>query len=439
MFMALIAITWLTALFKKLIQCGFVCAASMWFVGSVQGADDRREYQHGIEFISASDSAHWLFWSSSSGNRPRGKKITILPDGSTCQYFTHDVYYSRLDHNRPEIAARAIVSLPEAQEPVSAAASPEGTVLLTFEDGSDSSITDDCEGEIQQRYMMFDSELTAKTPLRTVSVAGAHSGHVAAVGGQFVIVYSEGWVEGGGDSDFGTGKAVYLDVVNVQGELLKHRAVAKDAHLRAWWPLIAGSSRYVIVLWQRYVNNSHRAILMYAMYDPVADHFLKPPTALQSEVYYYHYDVQYLASINRYLVAGNQLGDMLRKSDHGAIALKTQKGFMYLLDERGEIVDHWSAIHTCQRCSGIHTHPFVREAQPAVFEDVGNVHVLYPVKPNGAVLFSLTAHTITQSKYIPDDYYWHSLGTDGIFLDRNTAYFASLSPLGLQTRTIRID
>jgi hypothetical protein len=259
------------------------------------------------------------------------------------------------------------------------------------------------------------------------------------VGKQFVIVYSEGWVNSGGDSNFGTGKAIFLDVLNAQGKLLRHRAVGQDNRSRHWWPLIAGSARHVLLLWQRYVENSHRAVLMYAMYDPAADRFLKPPTALQSEVYYYHYDVQYLSSINRFIVAGNHLGDMMRASDRGAMPLKTQKGFLYLLDEQGEIINHWSASHICESCSGMHTHPFVREAQPAVFTDTSNVQVLYPVKPKGAVLFSLTAHSISLQKYVPDDYYWHSLGTDGIFLDRHTAYFASLSPLGLQTRTITID
>jgi hypothetical protein len=64
---------------------------------------------------------------------------------------------------------------------------------------------------------------------------------------------------------------------------------------------------------------------------------------------------------------------------------------------------------------------------------------LYPVKPKGALLFTITANAILLGDYVPDDYYWHSLGTDGIFLERNKAYFASLSPLGIQTRIINIE
>ena len=156
-------------------------------------------------------------------------------------------------------------------------------------------------------------------------------------------------------------------------------------------------------------------------------------------MYYYHYDVQYISGINRFLVAGNQLGDMVRKRARSNMPLKTQKGFIYLLDEQGEMVAHWSASQACEACGGYHTHPFVREAQPAIYDDAQQPKMLYPVKPRGALLFSVTADSIHLLNYVPDDYYWHALGTDGIFLDRNTAYFASLSPLGLQTRTINIE
>lgn len=417
--------------------CVFV-ALLITYAGSGWAASDRREYQHGVQFLPAGGHEYWLLWSSSEGNPPQGKQSRLFADGSHCSYFTHDIYYARVDARQPKVDARLLISLPEAQEPVSAAVTTDGTTLVTFEDGSDSNITTDCWGIIQQRYALYAETLTAKAHLQTVAIRGAHSGHVAAVGNQFVIAYSEGWVDGGGD-DSDTGKKIFLDTVNTHGELLVHRAVVNDKHARDWWPLIAGSSRYALLVWQRFVANSRRAILMYAVYDPVAGRLLKPPTPLQTQVYYYHYDVQYLAGINRFLVVGNQLGKMVRKNGRSTMFLKTQKGFATLLDERGEVVAQWNASQVCEACGGYHTHPFVREAQPAVYDDGQQVNVLYPVKPKGALLFSITVNSILLRDYVPDDYYWHSLGTDGIFLERNKAYFASLSPLGLQTRIINIE
>lgn len=401
-------------------------------------AADRREYQHGVQFLPAGEHEYWLLWSSSAGNPPQGKRTRIFADGSHCDYFTHDIYYARLDARQPKIDARLLISLPEAQEPVSAAVATDGTTLVTFEDGSDSNITTECWGSIQQRFTVYTGSLTAKTGLQTVAISGAHSGHVAAVGNQFAIAYSEGWVSGD-DDDSSTGRKIFLDIVSTQGKLLIHQAVVNGKKSRDWWPLIAGSPRYALLVWQRFVTNSHRAILMYAVYDPAAGRLLKPPAPLQTQVYYYYYDVQYLAGINRFLVVGNQLGEMARKNGRSTMLLKTQKGFATLLDEQGEVVAHWSASQVCEACGGYHTHPFVREAQPAVYDDEKQVQVLYPVKPKGALLFSITADSILLRDYVPDDYYWHSLGTDGIFLQRNKAYFASLSPLGLQTRIINIE
>jgi len=420
------------------ITCGGLLGVLL--VKTACGAD-RREYQHGVEFVPAGGSLHWLIWSSSEGKPPTGKNTFILPDGAKCGYFTHDIYYSRIDSGSPQVDparnALRLVSLPEAQEPVSAALAGN-SILVTFEDGSDSNVTSDCWGVIQQRYMLFDAALNPVSDRRTVNKSGAHSGHVAAVGKQFVIVYGEGWVDEGNDN-FGTGKSIFLDVINAQAELLRHRSIEAHDATRDWWPLVAGSDRYAMLLWQRYVNNTSRALLMYAVYDPVMDRFLKPPEIISTDVYYYHYDVQYLATINRFLVSGNHLGNMLRETNRGDMPLKTQKGFVYLLAEDGAMIDHWSASSICEPCSGYHTHPFVREAQPAVHAGEADVKVLYPVKPKGALLFSVTTDAVKLLKYVPDDYYWHSLGTDGIFLDQHTAYFATLSPLGLQTRTIIID
>jgi hypothetical protein len=425
-------------LVNPLIRFGVLVLLLNIYVSFGYAASDRREYQHGIDFLPAAEHEHWLLWSSSAGNPPQGKRVRIFADGERCGYFTHDIYYARVDSRQPQVDARLLVSLPEAQEPVSAAVAADGTTLVTFEDGSDSNITTECWGTIQQRFAIYAGALNADAALHTVAVSGAHSGHVAAVGNRFAIAYSEGWVTGD-EGDSGTGRNIYLDTISNRGKLLVHQAVVNGKDSRDWWPLIAGSSRYALLVWQRYVANSRRAVLMHALYDPVAGRLRKPPTPLQTQVYYYHYDVQYLAGINRFIVAGNRLGDMVRKNGRSKMVLKTQIGFVTLLDEQGEVVAHWSASQVCEACGGYHTHPFVREAQPAIYDDGKQVKVLYPVKPKGALLFTITANAILLGDYVPDDYYWHSLGTDGIFLERNKAYFASLSPLGIQTRIINIE
>jgi len=416
----------------------YLCVLLLLSYCVVGGAADRREFQHGVNFVNAGEGAYWLLWSSSPGDPPQGKRTVILPDGGKCQYFTHDVYYSRVQASNPQVKARPLISLPEAQEPVSAASSAAG-ILVSFEDGSDSDISDDCHGVIQQRYQWFDHNMQAKSERHTVSVRGGHSGHVAAVGERFVIAYSEGWVQDDASDGLGTGKTVLVDVVNKNGKWQNHRPIAAEPRSRNWWPLVAGSSNYALIIWQRFVSGSHRASLMYAVYDPATDRFIKPPTVLRNEVYYYHYDVQYLPTINRFVIAGNELGDMTRHTQRGAMKLKTQKGFMVLLDEQGAVVNHWSAGEVCELCAGYHTHPFVRESQPAMLAEENGVKLLYPVRPKGVLLFSVDSDAIALQRYVEGDNYWHSLGTDGIFLDANTAYFATLSPLGLRTLTISTE
>ena len=425
-------------LVKTLTCLGCIMAIYCADVTVPVSAADRRAYQHGIDFLSLGAGEYWLVWSSSAGNPPQGKKTAIQPDGSQCSYFTHDIFYSRIEAARPDIDTKLLVSLPEAQEPVSAAISAAGTILVTFEDGSDSDLTN-CQGVIQQRFKLFDRALSAKTPLQTVAIGGGHSGHVAAVAERFAIAYSEGWVDGGGDENSGTGKTVYLDVVSENGELLHHRAISKDKRSRDWWPLVAGSPRHVMLTWQTYVKDTLHTTLMYCIYDPVTYRFIKPATALQTDVHMYHYDVQYLSAVNRFLVAGNDLDDTVRESAHGPAPLNTQKGFVYLLDEQGNIVNRWSSGDPCKSCDNYHSRPFVREAQPAIFNNGQEALVLYPVTPKGLILFSVNSDSITLKKYVNDDYYWRAQGTDGVFFDQKTAYFANLSPLGLQARTIHID
>jgi len=405
-------------------------------------ASDRREYQHGVEFISLPDGHYWLLWSSSPGEVPEGDKKVVMKDGGKCNYFTHDIYYTLIDPANPAIESKPLIVMPEAQEPVSAAISKNGSILVTFEDGSDSDIAN-CDGIIQQRYKIYDAALQSKSGLKKVALDGAHSGHAAAVGNQFVIVYSEGWVDGGGVDGAGSGNDIHLDVVGDQGQRIHHLGVAVDkGSPRDWWPLVAGSQHNALLVWQRFVEDSDYASLMFTVYDPRDNKLVKEISLLKANLLYYHYDVQYLPHINRFLIVGNYVGDSLLHKIGRVFSVVSPRTFAYLLDEQGVIIDQWDASLDCENCGAYFNHPIVRESQPAVLAltaaDHESVQVAYPTKPRGLVAFNITASKIELIDHYEIEHYWFPLGTDGIFLDEDTAYFANLTQQGLKTITYRL-
>ncbi|MCP3895910.1 MAG: hypothetical protein GY706_14970, partial [Bacteroides sp.] len=170
------------------------------------------------------------------------------------------------------------------------------------------------------------------------------------------------------------------------GKRVRHSSIAVDkGSPRDWWPVIAGSDKYAMLVWQRYVPESRYANLMYTLYNPRSNKLVKEISLLKANLVYYHYDVQYLPSINRFLIVGNYVGDTLLHKIGRALSVVSPKAFAFLLDEKGEIVDQWDASLNCQNCPTYFNHPIVRESQPAIFEregeDKGTVKVLYPTKP----------------------------------------------------------
>jgi len=410
-----------------------------WFSAALMA--DRREYQHGVEFVPLPDGRYWLLWSSSPGSPPEGDQKVILDNGRKCKYFNHDIYYSLIDPNDPVVKEKQLISLPEAQEPVSAAIAKDGTIALTFEDGSDSDIAN-CDGVIQQRYQLFDQTLKPISRLNKVAINGAHSGHIVAVGNKFVIVYAEGWINEGGVDGAGSANDVLVDVINSRGKRVRHSSIAVDkGSPRDWWPVIAGSDKYAMLVWQRYVPESGYANLMYTLYNPRSNKLVKEISLLKANLVYYHYDVQYLPSINRFLIVGNYVGDTLLHKIGRALSVVSPKAFAFLLDEQGKIIDQWDASLDCQNCPTYFNHPIVRESQPAIYEggDEGSVKVLYPTKPKGLMAFNITASKIEMQDHIDGDHYWFPLGADGVFLDENTAYFANLTQEGLKTIIFKIE
>lgn len=413
------------------------CVILLWILAAGYSADssavDRRSYQHGIRFIADANKNYWLLWSSSPGNPPQGEKRVILHDGTRCSYFTHDIYTSPITLDHLKIEPRLLLALPEAQEPVDAAVAMDGSVALTYEDGSESD-ADKCDGVIKQRVKIFSQFPQKSFNTQTVRVSGAHSGHITAIGNDFIVVYAEGWIDGGGVSQAGTANDIYVDVFSTNGESKKHKAIAVDKGLlRDWWPLVAGSSRFALIVWQRYVDNSNHARLMMTIYDPVTNSLVKPVTELREGLQYYHYDVQYLASINRFLIVGNSLAKVPVSN---SLTIVTPRLFAYLLDESGNIVDQWENEELCKVCGSYPSVNLVREARPAVIskqrkgEQVANVY--YPVKPHGVVSLQISRDKVWMNNIFELDQFWFPLGTDGVMIDSDNILFASLTPAGVK-------
>jgi len=398
--------------------------------GSHALATDRRAYQHGIRLVKDQTAAIWAIWSSSPGNPPEGQKKLVLSDGTRCGYFTHNIFYSHINPEHPVIQPQLLLEMPEAQEPVDAAVNDDGTIAITFEDGSDSD-TKTCDGVIAQRYQIFTHFPDEASELLTVSIDGAHSGHIASVGNKFVIVHAEGWIDGEGAFDGGTANDIYVETISRQGVSRHYRAVARDkGSNRDWWPLIAGSSNNALLVWQRLVDGSSYAQMMIAVYNPKQNVLTKPVTVLKENLQYYHFDVQYLAEIDRFLVLGNFLGKTITPN---SLSVVSPKLFALLLDTSGDIVDVWESDSSCAHCSSYPALNLVREVRPAISNKDGMANVLYPVKPDGIAWFKISKQSIRLNQVLRQERQWFPLGTDGIFLDDRRVLFVNLSQTGVKT------
>lgn len=395
-------------------------------------ANDRRAYQHGVSLIKDQKNRVWAIWSSSPGEPPQGETKIRLPDGTKCAHFTHDIFYTQLHPENPVPDPQLLVQMPEAQEPVNVAINANDVVAITFEDGSESDVNN-CDGIISQRYQMFQHFPEQASELKTVQVSGGHSGHIAAVGDDFVIAYSEGWIEGGGFDNAGTANDIYVETVSESGESRWHIAVSKDdGWPRDWWPVVATSSQHALLLWQRMVKDNDYAQLMLAMYDPANNTLIKPATLLKKNLQYYHYNVTYLPSIKRYLIAGNYLGVT---TDSRSRTNLSPKLFVMLLDSSGELVYSWEYDKECRECGSYLNFNLVRESNPAVLVFADELVVQYPVKPNGIVSLKVTGQQIEFKEHIKLNSLWFPLGADGIFVD-NKSMFVNLTPQGMRVITV---
>lgn len=343
---------------------------------------DHRAWQHGIELIPVGDRL-LLVWGS-PGNPPHAN-----PGGD----WEHDIYYAWVNAGSTRetvlAGARLLVSAPEAQEPPSMAINASGKLLLTSEDGN---------GGINQQAGLWDSDLRPLRKYPFMIRRGGHSGHVAAIGERFLVVYGEGWVERGGFLDAGTGMTIEARLVEGDGTL--HKAFTIAAGHRDGWPLVAASGRNGLVIWQRYPALTLQMALISAAGKVEKQGQLAADLPLR-----YAYDVEFSPRLSRYVVVGS--------SDDG--------GFISLITLAGEV----SAVQ--------HGLPQIAsESRIIIGEDGSGVIGVYPVSPHGVAVVRLAGDEIELLKVIDHPYEWDYAGTTGTFVAPDRVVFFTLSKTGLQ-------
>ncbi|WP_242540301.1 hypothetical protein [Trinickia mobilis] len=346
---------------------------------------DLRAYMHGIGAASDGHGGTYVFFSS-SGLPPRGAGR----DGN----WTHDVYVA---HWTPEMAKlskpRVFIRRPEAQEPVSIAQSSAGNIMVTFEDGWNT------PDEVSQRYGVYSRLLGPVRPYPIDVKAGGHSGHAAAVGSRFVVFYSDDWVDGGGVDNLGTGRGVYVKTYDANGTLRNFVPVAP--YVREWWPMIAGSPKRALLVWQQYVNGQTYAQLKVAAFDPV-DGTLGETRVIAPHLQYYTYAAAYVPALDRFVVAASDA------SGHG---------FAQLIDEDGAPV----ATLACMPST-------VREAGIAVIGE----RAFTPSQDGRLLELQMSASSIELAATQPSPIKWWYMGSLGLVRSDSRLHWVSLSPAGLQ-------
>ncbi len=361
--------------------------------------EDQRAYQHGVDFLQRTDGRYWLIWAS-SGTPPKGEDAS--------GEWTHDVYAAAIDAAALSTPKPFVLITEErAQEPSSAAIASNGNIMITMEDAFEE------DDVYAQTYGVYNESLEPLNAYRNIVAYGGHSGHVAAVGERFIVFYSEGWVEGGGVDELGSGDDVLLKTYDTQGTLLHVTDVAAGEATRDWWPLVAGSPKYALLVWQQFVDREQYARLLCRLYDPETNTWVTDAIVLSETVQYYTYDVQYLEVLERFLVCGTDARG---------------KGFARLITPQGTIVARHDTLP-----------PFVREAQPAIrARGINDVRVVYPSAPDALMVLRVGYTDIRLAQTISQQNQWFYSGTDGIFIDDHSVYFISLTPEGLQESFVTI-
>jgi len=347
---------------------------------------DHRAWQHGIDLISVGNRL-LVVWGS-PGNPP---KPNVGGD------WQHDVYFSWLDGEAAQVAPQVLVSKPEAQEPPSTAINAKGTILMTTEDGN---------GGINQQAGLWDSSLRVVKKYPMLIRRGGHSGHVAAMGNRFLVTYGEGWVDGGGFMGRGTSKDVLARIVEDDGTLRREVKLTEDGPgRRDGWPLVAGSDRNWLVVWQRYPELTLQAALIDGTGAVAARRRIIDGLPLR-----YAYDVGFAPQLGRFVAAGS--------SGTG--------GFVSLVSLTGEVVTTRQGLP-----------PMASESRIVLGWDGMRLTGAYPVRPRGIAVVRIGADTVDLVKLVDHPYEWDYTGTTGVFTSPGRLLFATLSKEGM--KLVRVE
>ena len=348
-----------------------------------QETGDSRRFMHGIGVADAGNGKRWVFFSS-SGIVPRG----AMRNGN----WPHDVYVGEWLPGKPHLLhVRPFISRPEAQEPVSIAQNARGDIFVTFEDGWNA------PQEVSQRYGVYRRDLKPIKPYPNDVEPGGHSGHVATAGERFVVFYSADWVDGGGVDNLGTGNGVYLKTYDAAGRELNHVAVAP--HRREWWPVVAGSPRNALLVWQKFIEGSTDATLEYAMFDPVTAK-LDKLGALNGAIRYYVYSSAYVPAIDRFIVVTTTADD---------------RGVAMLIDPNGRRTATLDCLPASVRESGI---------------GVSGTRAYVPTRDGRLLTLALAPADISVSGAQRSPIPWGTTGIAGFPAQGAAMHFVSLTPSG---------
>ena len=165
------------------------------------------------------------------------------------------------------------------------------------------------------------------------------------------------------------------------------------------WPLVAGSDRNWLVVWQRHHDLSLQAALISASGDVVTRRKIidgLPPR--------YAYDVEFAPQLELYVVAGSA----------------GEGGFVSLVSLTGEIVKTRQGLP-----------PMTSESRIVLGWDGAHVIGAYPVRPRGIALVRISSEAVELVKVIDHPYPWDYSGTTGAFVAPGRALFVTLSTTGL--------
>ena len=366
---------------------------------SEEPGEDHRAWQHGVNLLRV-DGRVLLIWGS-AGNPPKPNLGGAWP---------HDIYYAWLDVAAVEagrgagavdipVSPQVLVARPEAQEPPSAAINSGGMILVTAEDGED---------DINQRAGLWNAQLKPVRPYPYTIRKGGHSGHAAALGERFCVVYSEGWEDGGGFMNRGSGRDIHARILDARG------VPGPEIHLargqRDGWPQIAASNRNWLAVWQRFAGPS--------LYSAIIGENgrASAPRRIAGELpWRYAYDVAYAPAIDRYVVAGNSRG----------------AGFIALLDTNGELSRMQGGLP-----------PLVSEARVLVKvvpgATQGEVMAVYATNPTGLAVVGLSESGVRLIRRIEHPHAWDYTGTTGLFLEGDRLLLATLSTRGVRAFTVAL-